>query len=96
VWEGSLLLYGEEVMSALDSVRDLIRPDGGDLELTGVGDLANVVRLRLVFRDAACAECIMPKAHLESVALAIMRKRLPGVESVTVDDPRDTRVVQED
>jgi Fe-S cluster biogenesis protein NfuA len=89
------LLDRGEVMSALDSVRNLLRPDGGDLELTGV-EAANAVRLRLMLRDAACAECIMPKAHLETVALAMMQKRLPGLETVTVDDPRDTRVVQED
>jgi Fe-S cluster biogenesis protein NfuA len=92
----ALLLDCDEVTSALDSVRNLIRPDGGDFELAEVGALTNVVRLRLVIRDAACAECIMPKAHLETVALAMMRKRLPGLEAVTVDDPRDTRVVQED
>jgi Fe-S cluster biogenesis protein NfuA len=90
------LLDGDEVKSALESLRNLIRPDGGDFDVPDAGGLANVVRLRLVIRDAACAECIMPRAHLEAVALAMMRKRLPGLETVTVDDPRDSRVVQED
>jgi Fe-S cluster biogenesis protein NfuA len=97
VWEGSaLLLDCDEVMSALESVRNLIRPDGGDFELVEVDDLAGVVRLRLVLRDAACAECVMPKAHLEAVALSMMQKRLSNLDAVSVEDPRDTRAVQED
>lgn len=97
VWEGfAQLLDCDEVMNALDSVRNLIRPDGGDFELAEVDDLTGAVRLRLVLRDAGCAECVMPKAHLEAVALSMMRKRLPDLDAVTVDDPRDTRAVQED
>jgi Fe-S cluster biogenesis protein NfuA len=92
----ALLLDRNEVMSALESVRNLIRPDGGDFELAEIDDLSGVVRLRLVLRDAACAECVMPKTHLEAVALTMMQKRLSDLDAVTVDDPRDTRAVQED
>lgn len=90
------MLERNEVARAVESVRNLIQPDGGDFELVEVDGLTGVVRLRLLLRDAACAECVMPRAHLEVVALNMMKKRLPDLSAVTVDDPRDIRVAQED
>ncbi|MEZ5166843.1 MAG: NifU family protein [Acidimicrobiales bacterium] len=73
--------------SALVAVRDLVAADGGDVELAGVD--GGTVELRLLLADAACAECVMPRSFLETVALDLMRGSVPGLEAVLIDDPRE-------
>jgi hypothetical protein len=73
--------------AALDEVRGLVTPDGGDIELTGV-DGANV-RLRLVLENAHCIECVMPRPFLEQVALDVFRRNGAAADEVAIDDPRE-------
>ena len=73
------------VATALDEVRGLVSPDGGDVQLEGVD--GSTVRLRLVLESAHCVECVMPKTFLEQVALDVFRRNGTGAEAVTIDDP---------
>ena len=72
---------------AFDELRDLLRADGADITVES-RDPDEVV-LRLVLVTAGCAECVMPRAHLERVALDLFAHAGAGVESVTVVDPRE-------
>jgi hypothetical protein len=75
------------VTAGLDPVRDVLRSDGGDIEVVGVeGDTA---RLRLILETAGCADCVLPRPMLESIALQMMQPLVPGLNAVAIDDPRE-------
>ena len=65
----------------LTPVRDILRLDGGDVELLTADEAS--VHLRLLLESAECADCVMPKAVLEDVAAKLL-----GV-AVRIDDPRE-------
>jgi Fe-S cluster biogenesis protein NfuA len=75
---------------ALDEVRSLVRADGGDLVLVSVDDDAATVRLALELTDAHCIECVMPRDFLEQIALDVVRRQVPDVVAVGIDDPRES------
>jgi hypothetical protein len=75
------------VALALDELRGLVSPDGGDVVLDGVDGAT--VRLRLVLETAHCVECVMPKPFLEQVALDVFRRNGAEADSVAIDDPRE-------
>lgn len=77
----------ERATAALAGVRELVAADGGDIVVAST--TADTVRLTLVLETAACAECVMPRAFLETVALDMMQPGLPGLTSVVIDDPRE-------
>ena len=75
------------VTAGLAPVREVLQSDGGDIELVGVdGDTA---RLRLVLETAGCAECVLPRPLLETIALQMMQPLVPGLSAVAIDDPRE-------
>ena len=73
--------------SALDELRTLVAADGADFELIGFDTVDGALRLRLVIPDAHCAECVMPRGALESVARARLAEH--GIATVFIDDPRE-------
>ncbi len=73
--------------SAFDELRDLLRADGADLAVESHVDGA--VELRLVLSTAGCEDCVMPRPHLERVALDVFEHAGTGVRTVTVIDPRE-------
>jgi Fe-S cluster biogenesis protein NfuA len=73
----------------LDEVRALVQADGGDMELVALDPAAGSVSLRLVLEGASCEECVMPREFLEQIALDMLRKQVPEVASVVIDDPRE-------
>lgn len=75
------------VVAALDEVRGLVSPDGGDIELIGIDDAT--CQLRLVLENSHCVECVMPRTFLEQVALDVFRRNGAGVDAVAIDDPRE-------
>ncbi len=77
------------IVPALDEVRSLVQADGGDMELVGLDAGAGSVSLRLVLEGASCEECVMPRDFLEQIALDVLRKQVPAVASVSIDDPRE-------
>jgi Fe-S cluster biogenesis protein NfuA len=77
------------VTAGLMPVREVLQSDGGDIELVGVdGDTA---RLRLVLETAGCAECVLPRPMLETIALQMMQPLVPGLSAVAIDDPREPK-----
>lgn len=90
------------VETALEKVRELLRPDGGDILLaedaiegdtssdtgSGTGSDTGTLKLQLVVENSDCPECILPVDMLEPIALNIMSADLPGLTSVAISDPR--------
>jgi hypothetical protein len=72
---------------ALEELRTLVASDGADFEALDFDPTAGTIRLRLLIPDAHCAECVMPRATLESVAAG--RLAPYGVHTVVIDDPRE-------
>jgi Fe-S cluster biogenesis protein NfuA len=77
------------VAEALSNVRSLVEPDGGDIELVSLDPSTGTVALRLLLEGASCQECVMPRPFLEDVAADVLRKSVPGVAAVSIDDPRE-------
>jgi hypothetical protein len=71
----------------LEDLRTLVASDGADLEMIEFDAATGVMRMRLVIPDAQCAECVMPRATLESIATARLAEH--GVGTVEIDDPRE-------
>ena len=77
----------EQIEAAVAGVRDLVEADGGAVEVVGFDD--GVASLRLVLDGAECRECVMPRQFLEQVALDMMANEVPGLTSVSIEDPRE-------
>jgi hypothetical protein len=76
------------VTNGLAPVRELLQPDGAEVELIGVA--GGTVRLRLSLENAECTDtCVMPRAIIETVALQLMQPLVPGLTAVVVEDPRE-------
>jgi hypothetical protein len=78
---------GDGLNRALAELRDLVGADGAGLDVVAHDPASGALRLRLVIPDAHCAECVMPRAMLESAASS--RLRALGIVHVTVEDPRE-------
>lgn len=79
------------VETALEKVRELLRPDGGDIVLAedgASGSNPTALKLRLIVENSDCPECILPVDMLEPIALDIMSADLPSLTSVSITDPR--------
>jgi hypothetical protein len=82
----------EEAMSLaaeLETIADPLREDGADLALERVHD--GTARVRLLITDESCAECIMPREHLEGVLLQALRIADATIHAVELIDPREER-----
>jgi hypothetical protein len=78
----------ELLSAALDPLRSGLQADGADIELIGVDSGTATIRLRI--DDDACEDdCILPKAALESLFLATLKRVDPLLARVEVLDPRD-------
>ncbi len=75
------------VSAGLGPVRQILQADGGDIELVAV--VGSTAELRLVVEGANCAECVLPRPMLETVALQMMKPLVPGLTAVAIDDPRE-------
>jgi hypothetical protein len=71
----------------LSPVRAILQADGGDIEL--VSHDGATAHLRLIVGTARCAECVLPKPMLESVALKLLQPGTQGLTAVVIDDPRE-------
>ena len=68
----------EHVEKALEKTRDILRGDGGDVELVGVSD-DGVIEVRL---KGACHGCPMATQTLKSLFERVLKKELPEVKEV--------------
>ena len=83
------MVEDSEVRTALVEVAALVQADGADIELVSVDTASGAVALRLVLESANCAECVLPRAMLEGVAIGMLQRSVPGVAGLSIDDPRD-------
>ena len=80
--------------ASLAPVREILEPDGADIELIGIEGGTALLRLHL--ENAACGDaCVIPRAMLETLALQMMQPLVPGLTAVVIDDPRDAAPVGE-
>lgn len=82
-------MHEAQLRSAFDELTELVRPDGGDIEITGMDAAPGTVRARLLIDSAECAECILPRHLLEEIVTGRLRRSVPGVQTVSIDDPRE-------
>jgi Fe-S cluster biogenesis protein NfuA len=82
-------VHEAQLRSALDELSELVRPDGGDIEITGMDAATGTVRARLLIDSAECADCILPRHLLEEIVTGRLRRSVPGVQTVSIDDPRE-------
>lgn len=82
-------MHEAQLRSALDELSELVRPDGGDIEITGMDAATGTVRGRLLIDSAECADCILPRHLLEEIVTGRLRRSVPGVQTVSIDDPRE-------
>jgi Fe-S cluster biogenesis protein NfuA len=68
----------EYVEKALEKTRDILRGDGGDVELVDVSD-DGVIEVRL---KGACNGCPMATQTLKSLIERVLKKELPEVKEV--------------
>jgi Fe-S cluster biogenesis protein NfuA len=74
---------------AIERLQALIESDGGSFELLAFDSSKATLRLRLNLDRVTCAECILPPDALRQVAADFLRRALPYVAVVEVDDPRE-------
>lgn len=77
----------ERVEAAIAGMRQAIQADGADLVVEGVE--GSVARMRLVFGPDVCEECILPNEMLRSMLLTAVRKTVPEITDVSLEDPRE-------
>jgi Fe-S cluster biogenesis protein NfuA len=87
--KGAVVIESASVMAALEEVRALVKPDGGDFELVALDADAGSLQLRLVLDGASCRECVMERPILEDIATAVVRRSAPGLTRLSIDDPRE-------
>ncbi|MFT5204205.1 MAG: hypothetical protein ACI9C1_003612 [Candidatus Aldehydirespiratoraceae bacterium] len=85
------MISADNATAAIVGVRDLVAADGGDIVVSGTDEQS--VTLTLILDTAECAECVMPRSFLETVALDMMQPALPGLLSVSILDPREPDLV---
>jgi Fe-S cluster biogenesis protein NfuA len=79
-----------DVANALGDVRLLVEGDGAGLELVSVEPSTGTVQLRLLLEGVSCLECVMPRPILEDVATNVLRRKVPDVARVSIEDPRES------
>ena len=83
------MIDAAKIADSLAPVRELLQPDGADIEFIGIEGKTALLRLRL--ESAECQTlCVMPRNLLEQLAKQIMQSRVPGLAAVSIEDPRET------
>jgi len=78
-----------EVMAIMEDVRVLVEGDGAGIEFVSVEASTDTVQLRLILDNVSCLDCVMPRPILEDVAASVLRRKLPQISRVSIDDPRE-------
>ena len=83
-----MTIDSEIVAASLSPVRELLRPDGADIELVSAN--GDTIMLRLLLESAECTDtCVLPRNLLETLALQMMQPNVPGLVAVSIEDPRE-------
>ncbi|NLD11563.1 MAG: NifU family protein [Clostridiales bacterium] len=72
----------EKINAALEDVKQVLRRDGGDIELVGITD-DNIVQVRL---QGHCAGCPGARMTLKGIVEQILQEAVPEVKGVEAVD----------
>jgi Fe-S cluster biogenesis protein NfuA len=72
----------EKINAALEDVRQVLRRDGGDIELVGITD-DNIVQVRL---QGHCAGCPGARMTLKGIVEQILQESVPEIKGVEAVD----------
>ncbi|MHB8328124.1 MAG: NifU family protein [Acidimicrobiales bacterium] len=76
----------EHVASAIEPLRQSLQLDGADVAIVQIDGAT--VELSLDVSNASCKDCVLPQDILEQTLLLTIRKKVPGIATVKVHDPR--------
>jgi hypothetical protein len=71
----------------LAPVRDILRPDGADIEVLHWDQ--HILALRLLLDSVECAECVLSREHLEQTMFQLLHPQLPSLREIRLTDPRE-------
>jgi hypothetical protein len=77
----------QAVNALIDPLRQGFQADGADIAVDEATDRS--VTLRLVVTEHTCLDCISPKALLDRILEAAIRKDFPQLEHFRLIDPRE-------
>jgi hypothetical protein len=75
---------------ALEVVKQLLLPDGADVTVADWDAVGQILRLQLVLDGVGCKDCVLPREHLEAVALDALRRANQPVVGIQIIDPRES------
>jgi hypothetical protein len=78
----------ETILASLDTIQQGLQVNGGTLEVLGIDQESQLIRLRLLLAEDACLHCIVDKPMLEGIAGFAINGDAGGAWRVSVDDPR--------
>ena len=77
-----------QVLDLLTVPRLALQADAADLAVISVDPIR--VHLALVITADTCLDCVLPRAHLQQVLLTELRRSMPSLAAVQIDDPRES------
>jgi Fe-S cluster biogenesis protein NfuA len=85
--ESSELLQ-DQLSGGIKDIRESLQADQADLEVLGLED--GIAKFRLLVGPETCHECILSKSILEQILVRSLQRTMPQVNSVQLDDPRES------
>jgi hypothetical protein len=85
--ESSELLQ-DQLSGGIKDIRESLQADQADLEVLGLED--GIAKFRLLVGPETCLECILSKSILEQILVRSLQRTMPQVNSVQLDDPRES------
>lgn len=80
----------DALTQAVDELRTLVSGDGADLDIVSTDEAAGRIELRLDLSQVTCEECVLPPELLQSMITESLRRRVPELREIVLDDPRCT------
>jgi Fe-S cluster biogenesis protein NfuA len=81
-------LLEDRLSGGVKDIRESLQADGADLEALDLED--GVAKFRLLVEPETCQECILSKNILEQILIRSLQRTMPQVNSVQLDDPRES------
>ncbi|MEA1925373.1 MAG: NifU family protein [Candidatus Altiarchaeota archaeon] len=70
---------GENVEKTLGKIREVLKADGGDIELVGIDEVGGIVKVKF---KGACAGCPFAHMTLKNFVEAYLKKNVEGIQRV--------------
>lgn len=85
-------MISDGAASAIDAVNEILALDGGRLVVTSA--TATSLDLRLDLSASECPECVVPRDLMLDILRANLATADPDVQTVEVEDPRESETYQ--